>query len=181
MRDDFLNQISTIFVCTTFLVDMRKHNTIGIRVSARRGEFLPKEPSRERNIRGGWYGFATESVGDNLWVITWDNGQSTREKSTALCIEAQTSGRQPLLLLSPEGQAPPRASSIDDGRVPDHMAGAAGAFLISESAPRLSLSVASNDVDGTGEKPWETLIGSRKKEIPYIEGSWRTSNRRGGV
>jgi hypothetical protein len=147
---------------------MRKHITIGIRVTARRGEFLPKEPGKERQTRAKWYGIVSESVGDNLWVITWDNGQSTREKSTALCIEPSTAGRQPLLPLSPQGQAPRRGSGNDIYEHPDHLAGAAGAVLIIESAPTLSISVASNEDDGTGENPWETFQRHHPQEPSSI-------------
>ena len=74
---------------------MRKHITIKIRETTRRGEFLPIEHGKKRQTRAKLYGIVSESMGDNLWVITWDNGQSTREKSTALCIKSSTAGRQP--------------------------------------------------------------------------------------
>ena len=78
---------------------MRKHITVGIRVTARRGEFLPKPPGKERAIRDKWYGMVTEYVEDNKWKVLWDNGQSTTEKSSELCVEPSTAGRIPLLQL----------------------------------------------------------------------------------
>ena len=138
---------------------MRKHITIGIRVTARRGEFLPKEPGKERQTRAKWYGIVSESVGDNLWVITWDNGQSTREKSTALCIEPSTAGRQPLLPLSPQGQAPRRGSGNDIYEHPDHLAGAAGAVLIIDDHGNLC----------TRNVPRPALISRYFKDSPKVD------------
>jgi len=49
---------------------MRKHITIGIWVTARRGELLFKESCKERQARAEWYGIVNESFGDSLWAIT---------------------------------------------------------------------------------------------------------------
>ena len=51
---------------------MRKHITIGIKVTARQCEFLPKSPGKERAIRGKWYGLVVEFVEDNNWVVSCD-------------------------------------------------------------------------------------------------------------
>jgi len=82
VRDDFLRHISTIFVSATFLFDKRKHVTIGIMVTARRSELLPQKPGKHRQARVKCYRIVTKSAGDIKWGITWDNVQSTREKST---------------------------------------------------------------------------------------------------
>ena len=148
---------------------MRKHITIGIRVTARRGEFLPKPPGKERAIRAKWYGHVTESVEDNKWVVSWDNGQSTTEKSSQLCVEPPTTGRLPLLQLSPQVRAPRRASSNQVQDLPNPLAEAAGAVLFLEPAPTLALSVGSTGEDGTGENPWDTFLRHHPTTPTVIE------------
>jgi hypothetical protein len=82
-----------------------------ITMTARQGEFLPKPPGNEHNIRGKWYGIVTECVGGNKWGVSWDNGQSTTEKSSHSCADYAKPRRIPLLQLSPQAQAPRRAQS----------------------------------------------------------------------
>ena len=73
VRDDFLHRISTIFVNAVLFVDKRKHVTIGITVTSRRGELLPPKLGMHRQARGKCYRIVTKSVWDIMWGITWDN------------------------------------------------------------------------------------------------------------
>jgi hypothetical protein len=82
---------------------MRKHISIGVRLSASRGDFLPSAEGQRRQKRGLWYGLVCESVVDGTWKVYWDNGRSTVEKYSQLQVEKENSGRLPLLPLSPIG------------------------------------------------------------------------------
>ena len=61
---------------------MRKHICIGVRVSARRGDFLAGEQGQRRKKRELWFGVVTDSIGTGLWRVAWDNGRTTDEKSS---------------------------------------------------------------------------------------------------
>ena len=63
---------------------MRVNISVGSRVSARRGPFLPLQDGQRRQQRARLYGWVRESVGEKLWVVAWDDGQITREKSAQL-------------------------------------------------------------------------------------------------
>ena len=76
---------------------MRKHITTGIRVSARRGPFLPKALGQRRAQRQIWFGNVIESVEGGLWKVAWDSGHISEEKSSQLAVHANSAGRQPVL------------------------------------------------------------------------------------
>ena len=100
---------------------MRKHITTGIRVSARRGEKLPKEPGQQRSKRQVWFGNVTESVGEGSWKVTWDNGQISIERSNGLQVQPASAGRLPVLPASPYDQPPPQPRRSEDcGSVGEH-------------------------------------------------------------
>ena len=68
-----------------------------------------------------------------------------------------TTGRHPLLSLSPQAQSQQIASGNIHEHHLDHWTGAAGAVLLPEPAPTLSHLLAKNDDESTGEDPRETI------------------------
>ena len=75
--------------------------TVGTRVSARRGPFLPLQDGQRRQQRARLYGWVRESVGEKLWIVAWDDGQITREKSAQLAAHLPNAGLPP-----PEAPSP---------------------------------------------------------------------------
>jgi hypothetical protein len=69
------------FSVPPFCDDMRKHITIDIRATTRRGKFLTKEHGKDRQTRAKWHHVTViKCVGHNRRV-TWDNVMSTTDKS----------------------------------------------------------------------------------------------------
>ena len=98
-----------------FRIIMRKHITVGVRVSARWGAFLPREPGQRSQRRGLWYGIVSQSMVDGIWGVNWDNGHSTVEKYYQLQVEKENSDRILLLPLSPIGNIPHQSSrNVDE-------------------------------------------------------------------
>ena len=60
---------------------MRVYISVGTRVSARIGPFLPLQDGQSRQRRAPLYGWVPESVTEKLWAAAWDDGQVTLEKS----------------------------------------------------------------------------------------------------
>jgi len=102
---------------------MRKHIAVGVRVSAKRGDFLPSADGQRRQKRGLWYGVVVESVEGGIWKVNWDNGRSTVEKYSQLQVEKENSGRLPLLHVSPINNIPKQPLRNEDECVTDGLAG----------------------------------------------------------
>ena len=74
---------------------MRANILVRSRVFDGREPFLPLHGDQRRQQRARIYGWVHESAGEKLWVVPWDNGQITREKSTQLAAHLPTAGLPP--------------------------------------------------------------------------------------
>ncbi len=141
---------------------MRKHIAVGVRVSARRGAFLPSEAGQRRQRRGLWYGVVNQSVPDGIWGLNWDNGQSTVEKYNQLQVEKENSGRIPLLPLSPIGDVPHQPSRNVNEDLIERLDAGLGAEVTQNGAnmdPRSMPSQgASNDLVGNINGPLKPIL-----------------------
>jgi len=106
-----------------FFVTVRKHISVGTRVSAPRGNLFSKEHGRERQKRGIWLGFVVEYVSDGCSKILWDDGKSFIEKSSQFKMLAQNANKIPFLPLSLDGNAPIQARRNGVDLLPDYNAG----------------------------------------------------------
>ncbi len=71
---------------------MRVDISVGTRVSARRGPFLPLPDGQRRQNRARVYGWVRASVGEKLWVVAWDDGQDTPKKSAQVAAHPHSAG-----------------------------------------------------------------------------------------
>ena len=74
---------------------MRVDISVGTRVSARRGQFLPLQDGQRRQRRALLYGWVPESVTEKLWAAAWDDGQVTLEKSAKVAANPPSAGLPP--------------------------------------------------------------------------------------
>jgi hypothetical protein len=72
---------------------MRKTVTTRARVSARRGPFQPLKDGAQRQQRDRTYGTVGESIGEGLWVVTWDGMPPKHELARALRVEHDNASR----------------------------------------------------------------------------------------
>jgi hypothetical protein len=73
-----------------------KQITIGSRVSAPRGPFQDLNDGRKRKRRSICFGVIIQSVGNNEWVVKYDDGREMREKSTQLKLHTASAGLLPI-------------------------------------------------------------------------------------
>ncbi len=101
-----------------------------VRVSARRGDFLAGEQGQRRKKHELWFGVVSGSIGSCLWRVTWNNGNTTDEKSSQIQLQQANAGREPLLELSPIINIVERPPRNEDEDLIDRLAGPEGVDLM---------------------------------------------------
>lgn len=148
-----------------------KQVTIGSRVSAPRGPFAELNGERKRKRRGICYGVVTESVGNNEWLVVYDDGRIIKEKSTQLKLRQATEGRLPVPPVSPACPTPtsnPETSRYD---LNEPLGAAAGLAIEAVSVGETSPSVGSI---GTGDLS-TPVVPSASTDPPSAATSHRAS------
>ena len=84
-------------------------------MSAPRGPFEDRQEGRTQKRRAIWFGNVVESVGNNEWVVLYDNGHRQQEKSTQLSLHLATAGLQPVLPPSPAPATAPPPQNFGGG------------------------------------------------------------------
>ncbi len=102
---------------------MRKHICIGVRISARRGDFLVGEQGQRRKKCELWFGVVFGSIGAGLWRVTWDNDNTTDEKSSQIQLQQANAGHEPPLELSSMINTSERPPRKEDENLIDRPAG----------------------------------------------------------
>ena len=93
---------------------MLERITIDARVRARRGPFMPPPPGGRRAHRAWKWGRVSASSGALLWVITWEDGTSSIEKSNCLTLVRGPSRENP----APEGSTNNETAPAPERSVP---------------------------------------------------------------